>query len=100
MGHPRRAGSQWIGQGETDMTNRVNFQFSIRSMLLVTAGFALFCGLLSWLGVVILIWLGAALAMFLGMLAGQYVGLDTCFEDIRWDIAKCVFLAALFVFAA
>lgn len=80
---------------------RQPFQFSLRTMFVITTAFAVLCGLIAWWGAIVLILVIACGAgMFAGLILCPVFGLECGLGDLRWDAAKCLLLATLIVFPA
>ena len=82
-------------------------QFGLRTMLLGVAALAVVCGLVAtvglrgWPGVVmVVVILATAVGAFVGLWICCYAGLGFGFEDLRWDILKCLALAAITILVA
>jgi hypothetical protein len=72
-------------------------QFSLRTLMIVVTGTAIFCSLVAWLGYAVLFIFSCALGIFLGLSICSALGLGFGFEDLRWDIAKCFMVACVVV---
>ena len=69
------------------------FQFSLRTLFIVTTALAVLCSLMAWWGpVLLLLMLAGSVGTFLGLLVCAYSGLENPFDDVRWDVAKCFIL--------
>jgi hypothetical protein len=82
-------------------------QFGLRTMLLGMTAFAVVCGLVAWCGltgrsgaIMILVILGASVGTFVGLLICSYAGLGFGFEDLKWEVIKCLATGTIAVLSA
>jgi hypothetical protein len=85
------------------MPEELRPQFGLRTMLMGMAVFALLCSIVSWCGLtgwrgmlMLLVVLAAATGTFVGLLICSFSGY-ACFEDLKWQVLKCMALGALIV---
>jgi hypothetical protein len=82
---------------EEDLEPASNFklpQFSPRTLMTVLIGAAIFFSLVVWWGLYPVVFiLSSALGIFLGLLLCSYVGLGFTFDNLPYDIAKCLLVA-------
>ena len=80
------------------------FRFRRRTTFLALAAVAVFCGLVAWQGVIVIVLMVLIAANAAGTLFGLWfcpqIGLDSVLEDLRWDVAKCVVLATIVILVA
>jgi len=79
-------------------------QFGLRTMLLGMTAFAVVCGLVAWCGltgyngvIVLGVILAAAVGTFIGLLICSYAGLGFGFEDLRWEVLRCLAVCTITV---
>jgi hypothetical protein len=89
------------------MSKHPPLQFGLRTMLLGMTAFAILCGLVAWCGLtgrtgvsMIIVILGAGAGTFIGLLICSYAGLGFGFEDLKWEVVKCLALGAVTVLSA
>ena len=69
-------------------------QYSLRTLMIVVTGAAVFFSLVAWWGLFPIVFIfAAALGVFLGLLICSSVGMGFNFDDLRWDVAKCFIVA-------
>ncbi|MGA2033332.1 MAG: hypothetical protein ABSG68_13825 [Thermoguttaceae bacterium] len=83
---------------EETSEERCRWQFSLRSLLVLTTIVAVVCSLIAWWGAVAVVAMfGAAAGAFCGALICPYLGCDVVLDDLRLDIAKCLALGGYYV---
>jgi len=82
-------------------------QFGLRTMLLGMTAFAVVCGLVAWCGltgyngaIIVGVILAVAAGTFIGLLICSYAGLGFGFEDLRWEVLRCLALGTIAVLSA
>ncbi len=85
----------WDEEEELESASKFKLpQYSLRTLMTIVTGAAVFFSLVAWWGLYPVVFiLGAALGIFLGLLLCSSIGLGFVFEDLRWDIAKCLLIA-------
>jgi hypothetical protein len=71
-------------------------QFSLRTLMTVVTAAAIFFSLVAWWGLYPVVFiLGSALGTFLGLLLCTYIGLGFSFDNLPWDISKCLIVSCV-----
>jgi hypothetical protein len=90
-------------EGADSMSQDPPPQFGLRTMLMGMAVFALLCSIVAWCGLtgwrgmlMLLVVLASATGAFVGLLICSFSGY-ACFEDLKWQVLKCLALGALIV---
>lgn len=82
-------------------------QFGLRTLLLATTVFAGLCSLVALFGltgalgaIMIVVILATGVGTFVGLLICSYAGLGFGFEDLRWEVLKCLALGTIAILSA
>ena len=93
----RTMDENWEEEDEEELEPATRFklpQYSLRTLMIVVTGAAVFFSFVACLGLYPVVFiLASALGVFLGLLLCSSIGLGFNFNDLRWDIAKCFMVA-------